>query len=192
MAEKPNSMQNPVTSLFPDDATLARMLPPVKGPNTNQPQAEHMGDPGRGLADANLNTVMQRLLQDFDSVKLFYPTEVSLTDPSQLPGRHPHLHFTVPAEHLSKMDIMQVNTYLSRHIDRFSYVFKRLGNEMGVELTLDDAYIEPHLGEFALDVKVPNPPKGKTEYDVLKELEGAFNEACKQARSQRQGVGFTV
>lgn len=183
-------MLNLLTSLVQPSAEQENKTPqpeaPVAAPvaaNTNA-APQHMGNPKQEASPAVMQVIMQRFLQDFEYVELDYPVEGSANNPSSPLGYHPHLQFRMCGDDRKSMNPDQINTYLSRHIDRGIYMLKALGFEM------DDFYVSPDNGTLSYDVRVPQEKltEAISEHDVLKSLTQQLQEVCTEARANRQNT----
>ena len=174
-----NSMLAPINQLF---ANTAQLVAPQQ-----QAQTGHLADPAQVGDTAHDNIILNRFLQQFEYVELDYPVSGDLEHPEKPLMYHPHIHFRMCGDDRKSMNPDQINTYLSREIDRGTYILKRLG------LEIEDFYINTDKGELRFDGHVPNPPEGMTERQVLESITQGLQEACKQARAARgQAAGAQI
>lgn len=149
----------------------------IAAPAAARSHPGHLLNPQADIDPAALQAIMQRFLQDFEYVTLDYPVSGHVDDPKEPLEYHPHLVFRMCGDDRQAMDPEQVQVALSRQIDRGIYLLKRLGIESM------EWYVSKEHGELRFDARVPNPPEGMSERQVLEAITEQLQAACNQART---------
>lgn len=152
-------------------------------------EANFMANPQDEMDSAVVRNILQRFLQDFEYVTLDYTPSGSVDHPEMQLENHSHIHFRMcneDREALAKKDpsLALINTYLSRQIDRGSFIMKKLGFDV------DDFYVHPESGELRFDAKVAPEkiPEGMSERHIVEEAVDQLQKACSQARANRKNA----